>query len=188
MRRNWLYDRFNAFLERHMPEGLFPRALIILVAPVVLLQTIMTGLIFERHFENVTRLLARSFAREVSLLVELYENSDQTAAAEMRIERLARQNLKLDLWIEPGVLPAPLPERLFSRADTRLTRELTVETGKPFWIDSRTDPDVIDVRVQVTPDEVFRIQPRVERTLATSTGFLLFLMLASSLLLRRAGA
>ena len=183
MRRNWLYDRFNAFLERHMPEGLFPRALIILVAPVVLLQTIMTGLIFERHFENVTRLLARSFAREVSLLVELYENSDQTAAAEMRIERLARQNLKLDLWIEPGVLPAPLPERLFSRADTRLTRELTVETGKPFWIDSRTDPDVIDVRVQVTPDEVFRIQPRVERTLATSTGFLLFLMLASSLLL-----
>ena len=183
MARNWLYDRFNAFLERHMPEGLFPRALIILVAPVVLLQTIMTGLIFERHFENVTRLLARSFAREVSLLVELYENSDQSAAAEMRIERLARQNLKLDLQVEPGVLPPPLPERLFSRADTRLTRELTVETGKPFWIDSRTDPDVIDVRVQVTPDEVFRIQPRVERTLATSTGFLLFLMLASSLLL-----
>ena len=49
MARNWLYSRFNAFLERHMPEGLFPRALIILVAPVVLLQSIMTGLIIERH-------------------------------------------------------------------------------------------------------------------------------------------
>jgi len=183
MARNWLYDRFNAFLERHMPEGLFPRALIILVAPVVLLQTIMTGLIFERHFENVTRLLARSFAREVSLLVELYEKSDQSVAAEMRIETLARTRLKLDLQIEPGVLPPPLPERLFSRADARLTRELGVETGKPFWIDSRADANVIDVRIQVTPDEVFRIQPRVERTLATSTGFLLFLMLASSLLL-----
>ena len=45
MAQNWLYNRFNAFLERYMPEGLFPRALIILVAPVVLLQTIMTGLI-----------------------------------------------------------------------------------------------------------------------------------------------
>ena len=45
MAQNWLYSRFNTFLERHMPEGLFPRALIILVAPVVLLQTIMTGLI-----------------------------------------------------------------------------------------------------------------------------------------------
>jgi two-component system osmolarity sensor histidine kinase EnvZ len=183
MAKNWLYDRFNAFLERHMPEGLFPRALIILVAPVVLLQTIMTGLIFERQFENVTRLLARSFAREVSLLIELYEKSDQSAAAEMRIETLARTRLKLDLSIERGVLPPPLRERLFSRADARLTRELGVETGKPFWIDSRADPDVIDVRIQVTPDEVFRIQPRVERTLATSTGFLLLLMLASSLFL-----
>ena len=183
MAKNWLYDRFNAFLERHMPEGLFPRALIILVAPVVLLQTIMTGLIFERHFENVTRLLARSFAREVSLLIELYEKSDQSAAAEMRIETLARTRLKLDLSIEKGVLPPPLRERLFSRADARLTRELGVETGKPFWIDSRADPDVIDVRIQVTPDEVFRIQPRVERTLATSTSFLLLLMLASSLFL-----
>ena len=37
MRKNRLYASFNAFLERHMPEGLFPRALIILVAPVVLL-------------------------------------------------------------------------------------------------------------------------------------------------------
>ena len=81
MAQNWLYSRFNTFLERHMPEGLFPRALIILVAPVVLLQTIMTGLILERHFENVTRLLARSYARDVALLVQLYEESDKSPAA-----------------------------------------------------------------------------------------------------------
>ena len=80
MAQNWLYNRFNAFLERYMPEGLFPRALIILVAPVVLLQTIMTGLILERHFENVTRLLARSYARDVAMLVQLYEGSDKTEA------------------------------------------------------------------------------------------------------------
>ncbi|MFN4142599.1 ATP-binding protein [Aestuariivirga sp.] len=183
MAKNWLYDRFNAFLERHMPEGLFPRALIILVAPVVLLQTIMTGLIFERHFENVTRLLARSFARDVSLLIQLYEESDRSPAAEDRIERLANGTLKLSLSIERGVLPQPLPEPFFSRADTRLTRELTVETGKDFWIDSRGQPNVVDVRVQVEPQVVFRFMPREERTLATSTGFLLMLMLMSSLLL-----
>ena len=140
MARNWLYDRFNAFLERHMPEGLFPRALIILVAPVVLLQTIMTGLIFERHFENVTRLLARSFARDVSMLIQLYDESDRSPAAEARIESLANGTLKLKLLIEEGKLPAPLPEPFFSRADTRLIRELTVESGKPFWIDRHSQP------------------------------------------------
>jgi len=183
MRKNWLYDRFNAFLERHMPEGLFPRALIILVAPVVLLQTIMTGLIFERHFENVTRLLARSFARDVSLLVQLYEDTDRSPAAQARIEQLANGTLKLSLSVEPGTLPEPLPDRFFSRADTRLTRELTVETGKPIWIDSRSQSNIVDVRVEVEPGVIFRFAPRDERTLATSTGFLLFLMLVSSLIL-----
>ena len=183
MARNWLYDRFNSFLERHMPEGLFPRSLIILVAPVVLLQTIMTGLIFERHFENVTRLLARSFARDVSLLVELYEESDRSPAADRRIETLANSKLGLGLTIGTGTLPAPLPEPLFSRGDTRLARELTVQTGKEFWIDSREQPDFVDVRVQADKDVVFRFRTRGERTLATSTGFLLLLMLLSSLLL-----
>ena len=97
MAQNWLYNRFNAFLERYMPEGLFPRALIILVAPVVLLQTIMTGLILERHFENVTRLLARSYARDVAMLVQLYEGSDKTEASEARIEKLANDTLGLGL-------------------------------------------------------------------------------------------
>jgi two-component system, OmpR family, osmolarity sensor histidine kinase EnvZ len=183
MARNWLYDRFNAFLERHMPEGLFPRALIILVAPVVLLQTIMTGLIFERHFENVTRLLARSFARDVSMLIQLYDESDRSPAAEARIESLANGTLKLKLFIEEGSLPAPLPEPFFSRADTRLNRELTVETGKPFWIDRHSQPGIVDVRVEVADGVIFRFEPRDERTLATSTGFLLFLMAGSSLLL-----
>lgn len=106
-----------------MPEGLFPRALIILVAPVVLLQTIMTRLIVERHFENVTRLLARSFARDLSILIQLYEETDKSAAAEARIEQLANGTLKLSLAIERGSLPPPAPEPFFfSRADARLTR------------------------------------------------------------------
>lgn len=184
MAKNWLYDRFNMFLERHMPEGLFPRALIILVAPVILLQTIMTGLILERHFENVTRLLARSFARDVGLLVQLYEESDRGSAALRRIEQMANGTLQLSLTVESGSLPPPLPEPFFfSRADTRLTRELTMETGKPFWIDSRGQPGKVDVRIQVAPDLIFRFTPRDERTLATSTGLLLLMMVASSMLL-----
>lgn len=177
-------SRFNAFLEKHLPEGLFARALIILVAPMVLLQTIMTGLILDRHFENVTRVLARSFARDVALLVQLYEESDKSDAAEHRIEAMANGKLVLGLTIERDTsLPAPLPEPWFSRFDTRITRELTIETGKQFWIDSRGLPDQVDIRVQVEPGIVFRFLPRTERTLATSTDMLLLWMLISSLLL-----
>ena len=126
MARNWLYSRFNTFLERHMPEGLFPRALIILVAPVVLLQTIMTGLILERHFENVTRLLARSYARDVALLVQLYEESDKSTAAEDRIEKLANGTLNLGLTITTG----QLPEGSGSSMPSHIRR---VEPLRPAW-------------------------------------------------------
>ena len=183
MAQNWLYNRFNAFLERHMPEGLFPRALIILVAPVVLLQTIMTGLILERHFENVTRLLARSYARDVAVLVQLYDDSDKSAAAEANIQKLANDTLGLGLTITRGHLPEPLPVPFFSRADTRLTRELTMQMNRPFWLDISQQPDFVEVKVLATPDTVFDFRTRGERTFATSTGFLLALMLLSSVLL-----
>jgi two-component system, OmpR family, osmolarity sensor histidine kinase EnvZ len=183
MAQNWLYNRFNTFLERRMPEGLFPRALIILVAPVVLLQTIMTGLILERHFENVTRLLARSYARDVAVLVQLYEDSDKSAAAEDRIEALANNTLGLGLTITRGSLPEPLPQPFFSRADTRLTREFTVQMNRPFWLDISQQPDFVEVKVLVSPDIIFDFRTKGERTFATSTGFLLALMLLSSLLL-----
>ncbi|MCA3559960.1 MAG: two-component sensor histidine kinase [Aestuariivirga sp.] len=183
MAQNWLYSRFNAFLERHMPEGLFPRALIILVAPVVLLQTIMTGLILERHFENVTRLLARSYARDVALLVQLYDGSDKSAAARERIEKLANGTLGLGLTIVRGELPEPPPTPFFSRADTRLTREFTVQLNRPFWLDISQQPDFVEVKVLAAPGVIFDFRTRGERTFATSTGFLLALMLLSSVLL-----
>ncbi len=184
MPQNWLYRRFNSFLERRMPEGLFARAFIILVAPMILLQTIMTGLILERHFENVTRLLARSLARDVSLLIDLYEESDKSAAVIKRVENLANERLALGLTIQTNtMLPAPIAQPLFSRFHARLTREFSIETGKSFWIDSQSEPGFVDIRIAVEKDVVFRLLTREERAQATSTNMLLLWMAISSLLL-----
>ena len=79
------------FLEHYLPAGLYRRALIILVAPMVLLQTIMTGVILDRHWDNVTRVLARSLAREIGLIIELYDTSDKSQAALEHIEKLANR-------------------------------------------------------------------------------------------------
>ncbi len=184
MPQSWLYRRFNLFLERLMPEGLFARALIILVAPMILLQSIMTGLILDRHWENVTKVLARSLARDVSMLIQLYEQSDKSDQAVARIEGMANERLVLGLEIERNAqLPAPLPQPLFSRADARLTRELSKETGKPFWLDSHGKAGFVDIRVEVEKGVVFRLLTSEDRAYATSTDILLMWMMLSSLLL-----
>ena len=182
--RSTAYESFNRFLERYMPSGLFPRALIILVAPMVLLQTIMTGLILERQWDNVTRILARSVARDIGLLIELYDDSDKGDAALARVERIANQRLSLGLEIQKGtVLPPPVPSPFFSAVDRRLANYLTRDTGKPYWIDSASQPGIVDIRVEVEKGLIFRLLTPESRAVAANGDMLLLWMLASSLLL-----
>ena len=55
-----LYWHFNRLLERYMPERLYQRSLIIVIAPMVLLQGLMVWVFVDRHYETVTRSLSKS--------------------------------------------------------------------------------------------------------------------------------
>ena len=183
-RRRSLYSRFNRFLERRLPSGLYQRALIILIAPMVLLQTIMAGIILDRHWDQVTKALSRALASEIGLMIALYEDSAKTPAAVKSLERLIDERLKLKLTVEPGAaLPPPLPAPLISPVDRRLTHYLENETGRPFWIDTSGKSGFIDIRVEVEKGLVFRVLTQQERASAESTGVFLAWMLGSSLLL-----
>ena len=178
------YYRFNRFLERHLPAGLYRRSLIIVIAPIVLLQTIMAGVVLDRHWDNVTKVLARSLAREIGLVTDLYDRSAKTEAALAEIEAIANKRLQLGLEIGRGAaLPAPLPAPLFSLVDAKLTKYLERETGRPFWIDSSGQDGQVDIRVEVEKGLVFRILIDEERAYAASTKVLLMWMLVSSLVL-----
>jgi hypothetical protein len=76
-----LYARFNRFLERYLPAGLYPRSLIIVIAPVILLQAIMATVILDHHWEKVSRILSRSIAGEMAFVIASYESSPKTPEA-----------------------------------------------------------------------------------------------------------
>jgi len=182
--RGSLYHRFNRFLERHLPRGLYQRSLIIVIAPIVLLQTIMAGVILDRHWDNVTKVLARSLAREIGLVTDLYDSTDKSEAALANIEAVANKRLDLGLDIMRGAkLPPPVNRTLYSLVDDKLTRYLARETGRPFWIDSGGTDGMVDIRVEVEPGLIFRIRTDDERTYAANTDALLLWMLVSSLVL-----
>jgi two-component system, OmpR family, osmolarity sensor histidine kinase EnvZ len=178
------YFRFNRFLERHMPSGLYYRSLIIVIAPIVLLQTIMAGIILDRHWDNVTKVLGRSLAREIGLVTDLYDRSDKSEAAIKEIESIANQRLKLGLEITRGdALPVPIDRTLYSLVDDKMTKYLERETGRPFWINSSALDGKIEIRVEVEKGLIFRIVTDEERAYAANTGALLIGMLLSSLVL-----
>ncbi len=178
------YFRFNRFLERHLPTGLYTRSLIIVIAPIVLLQTIMAGIILERHWDNVTKVLGRSLAREIGLITDLYDHSNKSEAAIKEIELVANMRLHLGLEIDRGAaLPAPIDRTLYSLVDDKMTKYLERETGRPFWINSTAQNGQVEIQVEVEKGLIFRIRTDEDRAYAANTGILLFGMLLSSLVL-----
>ena len=61
-------------LRRVLPRGLFWRSLIIIVAPIVLLQAIIAYVFFERDLDTTTRRLARDVAADIAMLVALEDS------------------------------------------------------------------------------------------------------------------
>ncbi len=59
----WKPHPFRA-LKRIMPRGLFGRSLIIIVAPVVILQGIVTYAFFERHYDVMLGRMGRGAAAD----------------------------------------------------------------------------------------------------------------------------
>ncbi len=150
----------------------------------MLLQTIMAGIILERHWDNVTKVLGRSLAREIGLVTDLYDRSDKSEAAIREIEFVANKRLNLGLEItRGGALPPPIDRTLYSLVDDKMTKYLERETGRPFWINSTAQDGKVEIQVEVEKGLIFRIRTDEDRAYAANTGMLLLGMLLSSLVL-----
>ena len=57
-------------LKSLLPRGLFGRAALILVVPVVTIQLIVSVVFIQRHFEGVTRQMTTSVQIEISHLMQ----------------------------------------------------------------------------------------------------------------------
>lgn len=179
-----LYHHFNRWLERYAPTGLYRRAMLILIVPVLLLQGLMAVFILDQHWDNVTKILGRSLSREIGLLVELYEKSDKSDAATAEVERLARERLRQELHVLRGTqLPANSVPAFYEIFDIKMEQYLARETNRPFYIDSEAPNDRVEIQVQVEPGLIFQVITEAERARAASTPLLLFMMLGSSAIL-----
>ncbi|MDP4990318.1 MAG: two-component sensor histidine kinase, partial [Marivita lacus] len=54
------------WLKRYMPRGLYGRAALILLLPVVALQLVVSVVFVQRHFEGVTQQMSREVARQIN--------------------------------------------------------------------------------------------------------------------------
>lgn len=179
-----LYWHLNRFLERHLPERLYARSLIIVIAPMVLLQGLMAWVFLDRHYETVTRSLSQSFARDVALVVKTWQQSPRTEEVLEKVLHMANNDLSLGLSIERDAeLPPPTSRPLLSSVHPKLVRYVGQAVGLPIWVDTVGQTGYVDVRVKTEGGFVFRFLTNMDRAHASTTPIFIGWMMGGSLFL-----
>ncbi|WP_244535324.1 ATP-binding protein [Methylorubrum salsuginis] len=180
MRRAW--RRLSRRIGDVLPKGLYARSLIIIIAPVVLLQSVIAYTFMERHWQLVTRRLSSAVTADIAALIDIYETYPQDRNAET-ITRIAGERLNLDLDILKGAkLPTPGPRPFFSILDEALSDEIKRQIRRPYWIDTVGRSNLIEIRVAI-PEGVMRIMARRSQAYASNSHIFLLWMTGSSLVL-----
>lgn len=177
-----IWNRFWRLVSLYMPKRLYARSLIIVIAPMILLQSVVAFDFMERHWATVTQRLSQATVRDIAAIIDLIETYPHDADY-ANIIRTAqdRMQLKVDL-LPPDPLPPPGPKPFFSILDDVLSAEITRQINRPFWIDTVGNSNIIEVRVQLE-NKVLRVFVRRSQAYASNTHIFLIWMVGTSLVL-----
>src|SRR5436309_9745042 len=89
-----LYDRSSFSLREVMPKGLYARALLIIIVPMVLLQSVVAFVFMERHWNTVTQRLSNAVVQDIAALIEVFGSYPQDSDY-AQIRRIAQDKLGL---------------------------------------------------------------------------------------------
>src|ERR1700745_257179 len=106
----WMGNAFKSW----MPTGLYARALLIMIVPMVVLQSVVAFVFMERHWNTVTRHLSAAVVQDIAALIDVYKGYPQDKdRAELRRIAQQRPGLLVD-FLPVRDMPAPGPKPLFS--------------------------------------------------------------------------
>ncbi|BBL53087.1 two-component sensor histidine kinase [Bartonella quintana] len=165
-----------------MPKRLYARSLIIIIAPMVLLQTVIAYVFMERHWQMVTERLSTAVVHDISAIIDIIETYPQQDNYE-DIKRIAQQRMGLNIsLLPPAPLPPPGPKPFFAILDYFLSEEITRQINRPFWIDTVGDSDLVEIRIHLGHNILRVFAPR-SQAYASNTGIFLSWMVGTALVL-----
>lgn len=177
------WRRVAKWLRRQLPTGLYTRSLLIIIIPMVLLQSVVAFVFMERHWQLVTERLSMAVTRDIAAIIDLIDTFPNDGD-DAQIMRIARDRLNLNIAIERGdQLPPPRPKPFFNILDNILSEQITRQVKLPFWIDTLGDSNLVEIRIQVDDDRILRVYARRNHTYASNTHIFLIWMVGTSLVL-----
>ena len=170
-------------LKKILPKTIFFRYLIIIIAPVLILQIILTVVFFDSLWIKTNKGLVRSLAGEINTLVEVY--SDPKASKDFDLVKNLFENKlisKINV-LKNYKLPKLKKPSLLSLYDQLIDEELERELRYPFWYDTKSRTDVVDIRVSTNKTILQFIVEKSRIRNSSARIFILWITIPSLILL-----
>ena len=176
-----MFYGLNKFFKIILPKGLFYRSLIIVAAPIIILQIIVTVVFFDSVWIKANKGMTRALVAELKLLNEFYSDGKVT------IDYLTdsyKNNFDFEVRVIKDTIPNVSGERKFSPMDRSLRRELKSAFGTSnYWFNTTKYKKAVEVKIQSKDKVIHFIIPKDKIITSSFRMFVLWLIFPSIILI-----
>ena len=142
-------------LRKIFPKTLLFRSLLIVIAPIILIQIVVGGVFFDSIWYKTNRGLVRSAANEVNTFLALYPEYKQKNKTNELIN-IYKDKSGLIISIKKGTQQLPSTETVkwYSLYDKIVLEEFTDKIKNPYWHNVRFNSSFVQVLVLLNKKEV----------------------------------
>jgi len=142
-------------LRKIFPRTLLFRSLLIVIAPIILIQIVVGGVFFDSIWYKTNRGLVRSAANEINTFLALYPDFKQKNKTNELINIYKdKSGLIISIKKETQQLPSVETVKWYSLYDKIVLEEFTDKIKNPYWHNVRFNSSFVQVLVLLNKNEV----------------------------------
>ena len=147
-----MFSGLNNFLKVVLPKRLFYRALIIVAAPTIILQLIVTVVFYDSIWIKANKNITRSLISQLKTIQDVYLNNKDNLDF---FTDSYKNNFNFEIDINKNSFPLNSGERKFSPMDRSLRRELKSSFGNNnYWFNTSKFKDAVEIKIKLENNEV----------------------------------
>jgi len=176
-----MFSGLNSFIKYILPKRLFYRALIIVAAPTIILQIIITIVFYDSVWIKANKNITRSLVNQLKTIEEVYQNDKKNLDF---FTDSYKNNFNFEIGIKQETFPSISGERRFSPMDRLLRRELkSIFGNNNYWFNTIKFKNAVEIKIRSGNDVVEFLVPKEMISTSSVRLFLLWTTLPSLVLI-----
>ena len=176
-----MFSGLNKFIKIILPKRLFYRALIIVAAPTIILQLIITIVFYDSIWIKANKNITRSLVAQLKTIQEMYQNDKKNLDF---FTDSYKNNFNFEIGIIKEKFPTISGERRFSPMDRSLRRELKSTFGNNnYWFSTSKFKNAVEIKIKSQNDVIEFLVPKEMVSASSVRLFVLWTTLPSLVLI-----